>query len=406
MIQIPTLRQLAEPPPVIDPANINSATAEEWAKTLQRAMRPAEELKDIDLPSREDVVGPWFKQGDLGFIYGPRGLGKTWLALYLARKIAEGGRVACWPAARPRRVLYVDGEMPLDGLRERDAALASADAGGRMNYLQHEELFHLCGGSLNLAHPTFQNAIKILCEKEKIDVLFLDNLSCLFSGMNENDADGWDKVLPWLLDLRRRRVSVVFVAHAGRNGFMRGTSRREDAAFWMLQLTPPEKSEEEEEAGGARFVSRFDKNRNATDNDCPPIEFTFRRGENGTAEVLWKHVGALEKFRYLVEHGLTTASQIAEEMGVSAARVSALAKKAMKEGWLRKNGRDYEFVKPVRVATVPPEVAASPRLTGMRCLRPFQRREWNRHVAKVRKRCPHMPPPPHSRTSRRFRRCS
>ncbi len=109
------------------------------------------------------------------------------------------------------------------------------------------------------------------------------------------------------------------------------------------QLTPPEKSEEE--AGGARFVSRFDKIRNATGEDCPPIEFTFRRGENGKAEVIWKHVGQLEKFRYLIEKGLTTATQIAEEMGISAPRVSYLAKTAMKEGWLRKNGRNYELVK-------------------------------------------------------------
>ncbi len=240
-------------------------------------------------------------------------------------------------------VLYVDGEMPFDGLRERDTALATADPGSRMNYLQHEELFDDSGNVLNLAHPKFQGGISILCEKENIEVLILDNLSCLFNGIKENDADGWENVLPWLLDLRRRRVAVVFVAHAGRNGFMRGTSRREDAAFWIVQLTPPEKSEEE--AGGARFVSRFDKIRNATGEDCPPIEFTFRRGENGKAEVIWKHVGQLEKFRYLIEKGLTTATQIAEEMGISAPRVSYLAKTAMKEGWLRKNGRNYELVK-------------------------------------------------------------
>ena len=67
--------------------------------------------------------------------------------------------------------------------------------------------------------------------------MFLDNLSCLFSGIKENDADAWELVLPWLLEMRRNRIAVIIVAHAGRNGYMRGTSRREDAAFWIIQLT-------------------------------------------------------------------------------------------------------------------------------------------------------------------------
>ena len=53
----------------------------------------AEMLAQVAVPPREPIVGEWFKQGDLGFIYGARGLGKTWLAMLLARKCA---RVAAW----------------------------------------------------------------------------------------------------------------------------------------------------------------------------------------------------------------------------------------------------------------------------------------------------------------------
>ena len=94
-------------------------------------------------------MGDWLMQGDLGFIYGPRGLGKTWLAMLLARRCAEGGTVANWTAPKPRRVLYVDGEMPLDGIRARDVALASA-SDAPVFYLQHEALFHQTGQVLNL----------------------------------------------------------------------------------------------------------------------------------------------------------------------------------------------------------------------------------------------------------------
>src|SRR5208282_4234988 len=139
-------------------------------------------------PPREPILGDWFKEGDLGFVYGARGTGKTWLAVHIARQCSEGGKVATWKVHKPRRVLYVDGEMALDGIRERDAALSTAPAGG-MFYLQHEALFHLTGKVLNLTNQSVQAALLEQCQREKIEVLILDNLSCLFTGIKENDAD-------------------------------------------------------------------------------------------------------------------------------------------------------------------------------------------------------------------------
>ena len=97
----------------------------------------------LTVPPREPILGGWFKEGDLGFIFGARGLGKTWLSCGSCRvKCAEGGSVADWRVHSPRRVLYVDGEMSFDSIRERDTALTCALAEG-MFYLQHEALFHL-----------------------------------------------------------------------------------------------------------------------------------------------------------------------------------------------------------------------------------------------------------------------
>jgi hypothetical protein len=53
---------------------------------------------------------------------------------------------------------------------------------------------------------------------------------------------------------------VIVVHHAGRNGEMRGTSRREDAAFWVIKLEDRLGSHAGQGAGrGAHFVSLFTK---------------------------------------------------------------------------------------------------------------------------------------------------
>jgi hypothetical protein len=47
------------------------------------------------------------------------------------------------------------------------------------------------------------------------------------------------------------------------------------------------------------------------------------------------------QFQQCLEGGLTAATEIAKEMCVSKGQVSKLATKAIKAGWLRKDGRDY-----------------------------------------------------------------
>jgi hypothetical protein len=209
-----------------------------------------------------------------------------------------------------------------------------------MYYLQHEALFHLTGDVLNLAEPEAQGALLDRCKRDRIEMMYLDNLSCLFSGVRENDADAWERVLPWLLDLRRNRISVVFVAHAGRNGLMRGTSRREDAAFWVINLSElPGTSGAQH---GAKFIAQFTKNRNAIEAECPSLEWHFIKDPaNGKVQVTWKKLSTMQVFRQCVEAGLFNGTDIATEMGVSRGQVSKLAAKAMKEGWLMKQGRHY-----------------------------------------------------------------
>jgi putative DNA primase/helicase len=50
--------------------------------------------------------------------------------------------------------------------------------------------------------------------KNGVNVVFLNNIFCSCFGMNENEADSWEQVLGWLLQLRRAGIVVVII-HQG-----------------------------------------------------------------------------------------------------------------------------------------------------------------------------------------------
>ena len=52
-------------------------------------------------------------------------------------------------------------------------------------------------------------------------------ISLLRSGL-ENEGESWLPFQNWLLDLRRRNISVLYIHHANKSGDQRGTSRRID----------------------------------------------------------------------------------------------------------------------------------------------------------------------------------
>jgi hypothetical protein len=85
----------------------------------------ATELATRDLPQRESILDPILAQKSLMMLYGPRGLGKTHLALGIAWAAASGRSFLKWTAQRPHRVVYVDGERAAVDMQARLRALGS-----------------------------------------------------------------------------------------------------------------------------------------------------------------------------------------------------------------------------------------------------------------------------------------
>ena len=323
-------------------AKLNEHQAREadpsWTDALNAAVVTSSELHDLELVPRKKLLRDWFCEGDLGFIFASRGVGKTWLALAIAQALSKGGKLGEWAAHASVKVLYIDGEMPPDLMRSRCEGLDASN--GDLQFLNHEILFDRTGKVLNVTNREIQNAITERCLTSGVKVLILDNLSTLASGMRENEADSWELVNNWLLDLRRRKIAVVIVHHAGRSGEMRGTSKREDNVFWIIPLDDAKKDADDKR--GARFISRFTKPSRNTQEEMPAYEWHFVTDEpTGVVSIGCKLAQTMDVFLGLIEDGVTECAQIAQEMKTSPASISRLAKRAIDAGKIIKKSREY-----------------------------------------------------------------
>ena len=283
----------------------------------------------LEIPPREMVMAPFLPTQGLVMLFAARGIGKTHLSLGIGYAVASGGKFLRWSAPKARRVLFIDGEMPAGDMQERIAAIvASADLEPPdASYIRIVTPDRQEAGIPDLATPAGQAAVEAILGDT--DLLILDNLSSLFRSGRENEAEGWVPVQAWLLSLRCRGVSVLFVHHAGKAGHQRGTSHREDVLDSVLALRRPADYEASE---GARFEVHYEKSRGFTGNDALPFE--ARLGTlNGAAEWTIKDLedSRAEQVAEYINDGYSQ-KETADLLGINKSGVSRHVKKAKELG--------------------------------------------------------------------------
>ncbi|RWD92685.1 MAG: AAA family ATPase [Mesorhizobium sp.] len=325
----PNSAKLVPQPVLPDAANQNASNFiildwDQWATKI--------------VPPREKLMAPIIPEKGLIEIYAPRGVGKTFLSLGIAIAVATGTDFLRWTVPRPRRVLYVDGEMSFIDLQERAKwMVARLDTPPQKDFLRLFAADLQRHGIPDLASETpdgrvaVENALR-LGEPDQTDLLVLDNLSTLTKTGSENSDEAWAFMQDWLLMLRRHGVAVLFVHHAGKGGKQRGTSKREDALDTVIKLSNPDGYQPSE---GARFVISFEKQRGFLGDDAEPFEAKFTEKEGvGSWEV--RPVGKTAKMERVAELVASGKSyrEIEEQTGISKSDVGRLSKKARKLGLL------------------------------------------------------------------------
>lgn len=276
------------------------------------------------IPPREYIVIPVFPSQGICILYAQRGLGKTFLALSIALAGASGGSVLSWRAPQPKKVLYVDGEMPAITMKERLAALVSGMAAPP---LVLDNLKIITPDLQPCPMPDLSTAAgQNLLEPhlEGIDLLILDNIATLCRTGKENESQSWQAMQAWLLDLRRRGLTVLLIHHAGKSGDQRGTSAREDIMDTVISLRRPKQYNM---AQGARFEVHLTKARNLAGEEAEAFEAHLE----SEGDALQWTVSKLEDVRLgeiqkLLAEGCSIRD-IAEELEIPKSTVGRLKKK-------------------------------------------------------------------------------
>lgn len=287
-------------------------------QTAAQALRAvdAAELLALDVPPREVFLAPWLTAQSLSMIWAWRGTGKTLAALAIAYAVAAGGTCFGWRAPKPRRVLYLDGELPCAELQARVAAMVESEdaqpAAGMLRFLTPDLQPR---GMPNIASPQGQLALAHLVDDAELIVV--DSIATLGRSGRENEAESWQPVAAWALEQRAAGRAVLFIHHAGKGGQQRGTSAREDILDVVISLKRPADYHERE---GARFVLSYDKARALKGADVEPVDVRLESGPDGRRCWTCKpaEVGRIEQVRELLELGLSQR-EIAAELGIGLA---------------------------------------------------------------------------------------
>jgi hypothetical protein len=284
------------------------------------------EVLTMSLEPVEYVIESVLPVKGLGMLYAPRGMGKTFVALEIAHCISTGEKKCFgWTIPQARRVLYVDGEMPANRLQERLRGIAR---GHGMRLPVDPQFFRVITRDLEdrearLDITTAEGQNNIEQHLRDGDVLILDNLSCLSFAGKENEGDDWVPILGWLLRLRWRGISVLFIHHAGKSGTQRGASRKEDALDCVIAMRAvPEYSADQ----GLKCEIHFEKLRNDGAGDSLyPFELTMQTFENGAIMWLKRPLSEVieQAAKKMFEDGMSIRD-VAEELHISKRRAHTI----------------------------------------------------------------------------------
>jgi len=187
----------------------------EASGTMCKAVLSHPELESAELPQIEPILGKGLlARGDYGVLFGPKGTGKTWLALQLAASASEGEPFFTWPTVKST-VLIWSLELTRDRLRERLRAVSPERTHPSLFLFGKDSLRGMPGAEgispiPRLAVQVDQQRVLDVVARIRPDLMIIDPLGPTV------EADENKELMPiarFIVDLCSRMGCAVFLTH-------------------------------------------------------------------------------------------------------------------------------------------------------------------------------------------------
>lgn len=226
-------------------------------------------LLDTPFPPRSYLLYPVLRNAESMMVWAAPGVGKTMWALSAALAMAGGGSFLGWEAERPFKVLYIDGEMPEQDLRDRLAMLIEAVPGiDREEARKNLKLMAKQAQEPGAYFPELSDEdnwplLSNMLRERAYDIVILDNLSTLAFLDDENSSAAVNPVIKFLSEMKQSGIACIVIHHSNKNGKdYRGSSNLATTFEIIVGLTKV--SDLLETTDGAAFKIEFQKKRNLT----------------------------------------------------------------------------------------------------------------------------------------------
>lgn len=299
------------------------------AKTLGAMLR-------LDIPPRNPLLTPWLREGDSAMIYAPTGAGKSIFTLAIALTIAGGGSFLGWAAPRPRKVLFIDGEMPEADIIDRARMLLPTIAGCAPEQADRNLTFlvrqaqPLDSKFPDLTTEAGQEETLTRALDGGFDLLILDNFSTLAECDDENAAGSFNGIVRFLMRTKQAGLGCILIHHSSKRGdTYRGSSKLATTFEVLLNLTPTDKILP---AGALGMNVAWDKYRHRREDSTRNRTVWLTTPDDGEPAAWGYEVSEEAELRALIAEAKTmkyrSQKELALKLGLAPSELSRRAKRA------------------------------------------------------------------------------
>jgi KaiC/GvpD/RAD55 family RecA-like ATPase len=232
-----------------DPVEDDSEDKIDYSKTISFA--DLENFLTTDFPKPSYIIEPLVSNQSIVEIVGASGVGKTMFGLAIAGAISTAnGLLGMNSIGGPRPVLYVEGELLASDIKIRINGMFE-----KINRKCDPKMFYVSSlqQQLKINAKGFtpiqteqglieiENAmLEIKKRTGKMPVVFIDNISCLASGLKENDADAWSPIINKFVKWKNMGSTVFYFHHLNKSNDSSGSTMQHRTIDMVLRMKKPD----------------------------------------------------------------------------------------------------------------------------------------------------------------------